>query len=109
MALEDVSRLVPIDTPTLTPYEPDWTTALHEMLALRPGLGQARQDLKFRQLDLINQKNLLLPDLRFTSSIAPNGLGNTLSGSSSSLLPTNPLNPTPVSSPANAFHSLATG
>jgi outer membrane protein TolC len=109
MPVSDGSRLVPIDTPTLAPYEPDWTTALNEMLALRPGLGQARQDLKFRQLDLISQKNLLLPDLRFTSSIAPNGLGNTLSGSSSSLLPSsNPLAPT-TPSPANAFHSLATG
>jgi len=37
--------VIPIDTPTLTPYEPDWTTALNECLALRPGLGEARQDL----------------------------------------------------------------
>jgi outer membrane protein TolC len=109
LPVEDGTRLVPIDTPTLTPYEPDWTTALNEMLALRPGLGQARQDLKFRQLDLINQKNLLLPDLRFTSSIAPNGLGNTLSGSSSSLIPTNNLLGPTTPNPANAFHSLATG
>lgn len=107
MPVEDGHRLVPIDTPTLAPYEPDWTTALNECLALRPGLGQARQDLKFRQLDLISQKNLLLPDLRFTSTIAPNGLGDTLSGSSSSLLPMNAT--TTVASPANAFHSLATG
>src|SRR5439155_1963610 len=62
MPVEDGNRLVPIDTPTLTPYEPDWTTALNECLALRPGLALARQDLKFRQLDLINEKNLLLPD-----------------------------------------------
>jgi outer membrane protein TolC len=107
MPVEDGKRLVPIDTPTLTPYEPDYTTAMNEMLALRPGLGQARQDLKFRQLDLISQKNLLLPDLRFTSTIAPNALGNTLSGSSSSTLPTSITSP--VTTPANAFHGLATG
>ena len=109
MPVEDGNRLVPIDTPTLTPYEPDWTTALNECLALRPGLGQARQDLKFRQLDLINQKNLLLPDLRFTSSIAPNGLGSTRDGSKTSVLtpPTTSLNSVPV--PANAFKTLASG
>jgi outer membrane protein TolC len=109
LPVEDGSRLVPIDTPTVTPYEPDWTTALNECLALRPGLGQARQDLKFRQLDLINQKNLLLPDLRFTSTYAPNGLGSTLDGSKSTVLPPNNLNPNAVPVPANAFHTMATG
>jgi len=109
MAVEDGSRLVPIDTPTLTPYEPDWATALNECLALRPGLGQARQDLKFRQLDLINQKNLLQPDLRFASTIAPNGLGSTLDGSKSSVLPPSALNPNAVRVPANALHTLGTG
>jgi outer membrane protein TolC len=109
LPVEDGSRLVPIDTPTLTPYEPDWTTSLNECLALRPGLGLARQDLKFRQLDMINQKNLLLPDLRFTSTYAPNGLGSTLDGSKSSVLPPNVLNPNAVLVPANAFHTLATG
>ena len=109
MPLEDGSRLVPVDTPTLTPYEPDWNTALNECLALRPGLGLARQDLKFRQFDLISQKNLLLPDLRFTSTMAPNGLGSTLDGSKSSVLPPNALNPNAVPVPANAFRTLATG
>jgi outer membrane protein TolC len=109
MKVEDGSRLVPLDTPTLAPYEPDWTSALNEMLALRPGLSQARQDLKFRQLDLISQKNLLLPDLRFLSTIAPNALGDTLSGSKSSLLPLNPAIPNQVPQQANAFASLARG
>src|SRR5208337_2487996 len=40
-----------------------------------------REDLKFRQLDLINTKNLLLPDLRFVSTYGLNGLGTTLDGS----------------------------
>jgi outer membrane protein TolC len=109
LPIEDGSRLVPIDTPTLTPYEPDWNTALNECLALRPGLGMARQDLKFRQLDLILQKNSLLPDLRFLSTYAPNGLGSTLDGSKSSLLPANPTNPNSAPVFANAFRTLATG
>jgi hypothetical protein len=45
-------------------------------------------------LDLINQKNLLMPDLRFTSTYDLNGLGSHLDGGSSD--------------PNNAFHSLAT-
>jgi len=52
---------------------------------------------------------LLLPDLRFASSIAPNGLGSTLDGSKSSVLPPSALNPNAVPVPANAFHTLATG
>ncbi|HJT77235.1 MAG TPA: TolC family protein, partial [Gemmataceae bacterium] len=82
LPMEDCKRLVPCDTPTLAPYHPDWCTALNEALALRPELVLAREELKFRQLDLINQKNLLLPDLRFTSTYAITGLGNRLDGAS---------------------------
>ena len=69
-----------MDAPTLAPYQPDWCTALNEALSLRPELVLARHDLKFRQLNLINQKNLLLPDLRFTSTYDINGLGTHLDG-----------------------------
>ncbi len=106
LPVEDGSRLIPIDTPTLTPYEPDWTNSLNEMLALRPGLALARQDLKYWHLNLINQENLLLPDLRFISTYAPNGLGAKLDGAPSSLTTAVP---PATPSDVNAFHSLATG
>jgi len=77
---EDGTRLVPLDTPTLAPFQPDWTTALNEALAMRPELVLAREDLKFRQLDLIAQRNQLLPDLRFTSTYDVNSIGNRLDG-----------------------------
>ena len=77
---EDGTRLLPIDPPTLTPYKPDWTTAVNEAMALRPELILARNDLKLRQLDLIAQKNLLLPDLRFTSTYGLAGIGSRLDG-----------------------------
>jgi outer membrane protein TolC len=77
---EDGTRLVPADSPTLTPYQPDWGSAVNETLALRPELILARQDLKFRQLDLINTKNLMLPDLRFVSTYGLNGIGSSLDG-----------------------------
>jgi outer membrane protein TolC len=93
LPMEDGTRLIPLDKPTLTPYQPDWNTALNEALALRPELLLARQDVKFRQLDLINQKNLLLPDLRFTSTYNINSLGTHLDGG--------------PSDPNNAFANLA--
>ena len=77
---EDGTRLVPIDTPTLAPFEPDWGTAANECLALRPDLLLARQDLKSKQLELINTKNLLLPDLRLTSTYGLSGIGTHLDG-----------------------------
>jgi outer membrane protein TolC len=80
LPIEDGCRLVPIDSPTLAPYNPDWSTALNEAIALRPELVLARQDLKVRQLELVNQKNLLLPDLRFTSTYDVNGIGTRLDG-----------------------------
>lgn len=77
---DDGTRLIPVDPPTLTPYQPDWTTAVNEAMVLRPELILARNDLKLRQLDLINQKNLLLPDLRSTASYALSGIGSRLDG-----------------------------
>lgn len=88
---EDGTRLVPADAPTLSPLQPDWDTAIAEALSLRPELVLARQELKFRQLDLINVKNQLLPDLRFTSTYQIDGLGSSLDGGS----------------PNNALRSLA--
>jgi outer membrane protein TolC len=80
LPVEDGVRLVPLDTPTLAPYQPDWATALNEALTLRPELVLARQEVKFRQLDLISAKNLMLPDLRFTSTYDVNGIGTHLDG-----------------------------
>src|SRR5712692_2968075 len=101
LPVEDGVRLVPIDTPTLTPYRPDWNTAVNEALALRPELLIARHDLKFQQLNLINVKNLLLPDLRATSTYALNGIGNSLDGTTGQQnTPNQKVN-------VNAFRSLA--
>lgn len=80
LPIEDGHRIVPSDVPTLARYKPDWHTAEVEMMALRPELTLARQELKFRQLDLIAQKNLLKPDLRLFASYDMNGLGTRLDG-----------------------------
>jgi outer membrane protein TolC len=93
LPVEDCARLVPVDQPTLAGYQPDWCGAVNEALALRPELVLARDDLKGRQLDVINQKNLLLPDVRFFSTYDLNGIGTHLDGG--------------PNDPNNALHSLA--
>jgi outer membrane protein TolC len=88
---EDGFRLVPADSATLTPIKPDWALALADTLAQRPELLLARQDLKFRQLDLIRLRNNLLPDLRFVATDQVHSLGSRLDGGES---------------PNNALHNL---
>jgi outer membrane protein TolC len=95
LPVEDGTQLIPIDAPLLTPFQPDWHTSLQEALALRPELILARQDIKFRQFDLIVQKNTLMPDLRLTSEYALNGIGTELDGGRRD--------------GNNALHNLATG
>jgi outer membrane protein TolC len=80
MRIDDGFRLVPTDSPTLTPYRPNWQEALDLALAGRPELVLARQDVKFRQLDLIRQRNALLPDLRFVASDTIHSIGSQLDG-----------------------------
>lgn len=77
---EDGSRLIPIDTPTLARFEPNWDTAFEECLGLRPELFLARQEVKIKQMELMNARNQLLPDLRFFSNYDTNAIGNRLDG-----------------------------
>src|SRR5262249_31572560 len=79
------------DAPTLAPYLPDWNAALNEALALRPELVIARDELKARQFAVIEARNQLLPDLRFTATYDINSIGNRLDGAD----------------PNNAFRALA--
>jgi outer membrane protein TolC len=88
---EDGSRLVPADSPTLTPVKPEWHAALDETLARRPELLLARQELKVRRLDLIKEQNALLPDLRFLATDQIHSVGSQLDGGRTS---------------DNAFHQL---
>lgn len=77
---EDGMRIIPIDSPTLAKFEPNWDLAYEEAVDLRPELHLARREVKVRQLELINQRNNLLPDLRFTSTYDANSIGKELDG-----------------------------
>lgn len=103
LPVEDGFRLVPIDKPTLTRYEPDWQKSLNETLVRRPELITARHDLKYWQLNLIALKNNVLPDLRLTSTYGINGLGTTMDGG-----PNNPNNAF-ASMASNQFSNWAVG
>jgi len=80
MTVEDGTRLVPSDKPTLAPYNPDWGTAMEEALACRPELIQCRDDVKAQQLRVLAIKNQLLPDLRLAATYDINALGGQLDG-----------------------------
>ncbi|HKB35871.1 MAG TPA: TolC family protein [Gemmataceae bacterium] len=88
---EDGTRLVPSDTPTVAPYQPDWLTAKQEALTLRPEVIIARENIKRAQLEMIRSKNDLLPDLRAFGTWDINSIGSELSGPG----------------PANAFGNLS--
>lgn len=80
MPIEDGTRLVPADTPTLAPVVPNWDAAFEDALSLRPELVMAREDLKAKQFGVIVAQNLLRPDLRAQANYAMVGLGNRLDG-----------------------------
>jgi outer membrane protein TolC len=87
LPVEDGTRLVPIDRPTMTPYQPNWQAAVRDCLTLRPELIMARQDLQAKELNLKGVKNSLLPDLRFQASYTAVGLGTRLDGNGTLVQP----------------------
>ncbi|MBY0229835.1 MAG: TolC family protein [Gemmataceae bacterium] len=100
LPIEDGTRLMPSDAPTLAASNPDWHVSLQEALAKRPELHMARKDVKVAQLNLILAKNLLLPDVRLTSSYDFNSIGTRLDGAQA--FPES-------NSDINAFRGLANG
>lgn len=73
-------RLVPVDEPTVAPFRADDRALYAEGRLYRPELLIIRQEVKARQLDLLAQRNLRRPDLRFISSYDVAGIGPRLDG-----------------------------
>lgn len=82
MHIEDGTRLVPSDAPTLAEYRPDWKTGWYEAMQNRPELFVARQNVKVAQLNVKLAKNYLLPDLRSFMVYDSNAVGTRLDGPS---------------------------
>jgi outer membrane protein TolC len=102
MKVEDGTRLVPVDPPTLAPYVPNWDAAFQDALSLRPELVMTREDLKTKQLGLLAAKAFLRPDLRLTGNYTLVGLGTSLQGGGTIVGATESFS-------ANSLHTLATG
>src|SRR5262245_12272566 len=98
---DDGTRLVPIDEANVAPYVPDFHEAAIEAIARRPELMLARQELKFRQLDLYLQRNLRRPDVRAFAQYDIAGLGTRLDGDAQDFNPN-----TGVFTPGNAFSNF---
>lgn len=81
LPLEDGTRLVPADDPTLAPYKPDWNVSLVEALSNRPELAIGREEIKAQQLSLMVAHNNVRPDLRLFANYNVNSIGNRLDGS----------------------------
>jgi hypothetical protein len=71
---------VPSDTPTVAPFCPDWRLAVLEAIGRRPELNQIRQEIQAAHLNVLVQKNFLMPDLRFLARYNVNSLGSRLDG-----------------------------
>jgi outer membrane protein TolC len=82
LPMSDGKRLIPVDTPTVAPYLPDWDSALEECRSLRPELVMQRNDLKQKQLELKRELNTLLPELDFQAAYTVHGAGTGLDGDS---------------------------
>jgi len=101
LPVEDGTRLVPVTTPTLSPFQPNWEAALTDALNKRPELVIARDNVRLQQFNLITQKNFLKPDLRFVGLYSPIGIGTNLAGTGTFT------DVTGLNHPSNAFRSLA--
>ena len=76
----DGTLFVPADAPAKGRYSPDINVVKKEALENRPEVLIARQEIKARQLDLLNQKNLRMADVRLFGSYDVNALGRGLTG-----------------------------
>lgn len=82
MKSDDGTVFVPADAPIQALYSPNVDVTYREALEVRPELMIARQEVKARQLELLNQKELRKPDARLFTSYDVNALGSRLYGNS---------------------------
>jgi len=72
----DGYRIIPSDNPTEAQYKPDMNCAIHEAMNLRPELAAQRFAVRKADLQLMRQKNGLLPDLSVSAQYGITGLDN---------------------------------
>jgi outer membrane protein TolC len=72
----DEYRIIPSDTPNEAQYTPDMFAAIQEAMQLRPELASQRFKIRASEIELMRQKNGLLPDLSVTAAYGLSGLDN---------------------------------
>jgi outer membrane protein TolC len=80
MRSDDGTVLIPNDQPTLTKLPMDYPSSVVEALQNRPELLIARQEVKAQQLNLMNQRNMRMPEVRAYGSYSYAGLAPGLFG-----------------------------
>jgi outer membrane protein TolC len=80
LQVEDGKRIVPIDPPTLAPFQPEWDSAVQMAIYQKPELSLVRDNLRTAQYQIVQQQNFLKPDLKFTAQYSPIGFGPRLDG-----------------------------
>ena len=80
LQVEDGKRIVPIDPPTLAPFQPEWDSAVQMAMYQKPELSLVRDNLRTAQYQIVQQQNFLKPDLRFSAQYSPIGFGPRLDG-----------------------------
>jgi outer membrane protein TolC len=101
LPVEDGKRIVPLDPPQLAPFQPNWDAAVQMAIMQKPELAIVRDNLRVAQYQLVQQKNFLRPDLRFSALYSPVGFGNRLDGND------NIVDGAGNVHPSNALRSLA--
>lgn len=73
---EDDRRIIPDTPPTVAAYVPDWSLAVGEAMSDRPDIVAQRFVVRQAELELLRQKNGLLPDLTVAANWRIVGLDN---------------------------------
>ena len=74
----DDRRIVPVSAPTEARLEPDWDASLAQMLTFQPDIVQQQILVRVAELQLLVNRNQLLPQLNLTALYQFNGLGASL-------------------------------
>jgi outer membrane protein TolC len=77
----DDRRIVPVSAPTEARLEPDWDASLAQMLTFQPDIVQQQLLVRVAELQLLQVRNQLLPQLNLNALYQLNGLGHTLDNS----------------------------
>lgn len=78
LAATDGRLIRPIDEPTIAEVQFDWHEAVAEMLYLSPDLRRTKVEIKKRELELMQAKNQLLPEVNLSLLYRWVGVGDTL-------------------------------